>query len=262
MSTTGILDTLPIWTLFPIAILIGALSVELGCRVARNRRRRYPNEAEAPAAPVVAATLGLLAFMLAFTFGIAAARFEERRQAVLAEANAISTAYLRGAMLPEPMATDSRNLLREYVDVRLAAAEPGKTAEAISKSEALHRRLWAQALAAAEKEKSVITSMFAQSLNDVINLHERRLIAGLHSRVPGAIWLGLYTLLLLSMVVLGYYEGIAGTRRSLAVFGLVLAFAAVLVLITDLDRPGQGMLEVSQQSMVDVRKSMTMSTTP
>ena len=65
------------------------------------------------------------------------------------------------------------------------------------------------------------------------------------------------------MAVLGYYEGIAGTRRSLAVFGLVLAFAAVLVLITDLDRPGQGMLEVSQQSMVDVRKSMAaMSTTP
>ena len=62
--------------------------------------------------------------------------------------------------------------------MRLAAADPGKTAEAISKSEALHRRLWAQAMAAAEKEKSVITSMFAQSLNDVINLHERRLIAG------------------------------------------------------------------------------------
>ena len=263
MSTAGILDALPIWTVFPITVVIGALSVELGCRVARSRKRRHPNEAEAPAAPIVAATLGLLAFMLAFTFGIAAARFEERRQVVLSEANAISTAYLRGALLPEPMATDSRNLLREYVDVRLAAADPAKTDEAISKSEALHRRLWAQAVAATQKERSAISSLFAQSLNEVINLHERRLIAGLYSRVPGAIWLGLYSLFVLSMGVLGYHDGSAGTRRSLAVFGLIVAFATVLVLITDLDRPGQGMLRVSQQSMIDVRKSMAAtSTTP
>src|SRR5512138_487946 len=121
MQTNGFLDAFPIWTLFPITLVIGVLSVEVGCRVAKYRRQRHQNETEAPAAPIVAATLGLLAFILAFTFGMAASRFEERRQAVLAEANAISTTYLRAAMLPQPMAADSRNLLQEYVDVRLAA---------------------------------------------------------------------------------------------------------------------------------------------
>jgi hypothetical protein len=205
----------------------------------------------------VAATLGLLAFMLAFTFGMAASRFEERRQAVLAEANAISTTYLRGALLPEPMATDSRNMLREYVEVRLAAADPAKTAALIAKSEELHNRLWAQALAAAQKERSPMTSLFMQSLSDVINMHGKRVMASFYSRVPTAIWLGLYSLFVLSMMVMGYHEGIAGTRRSVAVYVLVVAFSTVLVLITDLDRPGQGLLRVNQQSMHDVRESMT-----
>jgi len=254
-----VLDALPLWALFPFTLVVGLLAVELGCRVARYRKRRHQNDTEAPVAPIVAATLGLLAFILAFTFGMAASRFEERRQSVLLEANAISTTYLRGAVLPEPMATDSRNLLREYVDVRLTAADPQKTAEAIAKSEDLHRRLWTQAVAAAQKEKSPMTSSFMQSLNDVINLHEKRLIASMYGRVPGAIWLGLYLLLALAMFVMGYHEGIAGTRRSLAVIVMVVAFSAVLVLIADLDRPGEGRLQVSQQAMLDARKSMSAS---
>ena len=257
MQINTVLDAFPLWSLFPLTLVIGLLAVELGCRVARYRKRRHQDETEAPVAPIVAATLGLLAFILAFTFGMAASRFEERRQSVLLEANAVNTSYLRGAVLPEPMATDSRNLLREYVDVRLAGADPRKTAEAITKSEELHRRLWAQAVAAAQKERSPMTSSFMQSLNDVFNLHEKRLMASLYSRVPGAIWLGLYSLLALAMMVMGYHEGIAGTRRSLAVIVMVVAFSAVLVLIADLDRPGEGRLQVSQQAMLDARKSMS-----
>jgi hypothetical protein len=49
---------------------------------------------------LVGATLGLLAFILAFTFGLAAARFDTRRQVVLDEANAIGPTYLRAACFP------------------------------------------------------------------------------------------------------------------------------------------------------------------
>jgi hypothetical protein len=63
--------------------------------------------------------LGLLAFLLAFTFGMAASRFELRRELVLDEANAIGTAYLRAALVPEPHRTEIRTFLRDYVDSRL-----------------------------------------------------------------------------------------------------------------------------------------------
>src|SRR5215471_17847627 len=131
MESSGLFDPLPLWTLFPITLIAGLLAVELGCRVATRRKQRAKEKTEAPVAPTVAAALGLLAFMLAFTFGMAASRFEERRQTVLAESNAINSTYLRAGMLQEPMASNSRKLLREYVDVRLAGTDPDKTAQSI-----------------------------------------------------------------------------------------------------------------------------------
>ena len=261
MLPNRLLDSLPIWTLFPISLIIGLVSVEIGYRVARSRRLGNQKETEAPVAPIVGATLALLAFMLAFTFGMAASRFEERRQAVLLESNAIGSSYLRAELLPQPMSANSRNLLREYVNVRLDGADPAKTAQSISRSEEIHRRLWSEAVSAAQKQPSPMVSLFMQSLTDVINVHQKRLMVGVYSRVPSAIWVGLYVLLVLAMLVMGYYEGISGTRRSLAVIGMVLAFSAVLVLITDLDRPGQGMLQVSQQSLVDLRESFAATST-
>jgi hypothetical protein len=237
-------------------LVIGLISVEFGRRVARLWRQRAKDKAEAPAAPVVAATLGLLAFLLAFTFGMAASRFEERKQAALSEANAIQTSYLRAAMLPEPMSAESRKLLRDYLEARLAGARPDQFQQAAAKSEELQKQLWSQAVAAAQKERSPMTSLFTQALNDVISLHEKRIIAAVHNRVPGAIWVGLYLLLVIAMAVMGYYEGTSGMIRSLAVFGMVIAFSAVFGLIGDLDRPGQGLLQVNQQSMLDVQRSM------
>ena len=58
--------------------------------------------------------LGLLALMIGFTFFMALTRFEARREAVLNEANAISTTALRARLLPEPHRTESLKLLREY----------------------------------------------------------------------------------------------------------------------------------------------------
>jgi hypothetical protein len=257
MEKTGLLDPFPLWTILPITVGLALLSVELGYRFAHNRQLRAQDEKESPVGGMVGATLGLLAFMLAFTFGLAGSRFEDRRQIVLSEANAIGTTYLRAAMLPEPMRTEAQNLLRDYVDVRLEGVQqPGNLEQAIARSEELQNRLWSLAVAAAEKDRSPITGLFVQSLNEVIDLHATRVMAGVRSRVPAVIWIVLYLLAFLSMVILGYHAGLANSRRSIAVVALILGFSLVLVLIADLDRPGQGMLHVSQQAMIDLRRSM------
>ena len=256
MQVTELLDLLPLWSILPLTILISLLSVELGYRLAGYRLRQSQEEKESPVGGMVGGTLGLLAFMLAFTFGLAGSRFEDRRQVVLSEANAIGTTYLRAAMLPEPMRTEGRNLLREYVDVRLEAVQSGKVNEAIVKSEELQNKLWSQAVAATEKDRSPITGLFVASLNEVIDLHATRVMAGLRSRVPGVIWIVLYLLAILTMVIIGYHSGMVHSRRSIATIVLVLGFSSVLYLIADLDRPGQGTLRVSQQSMIDLRNSM------
>src|SRR5262245_48849035 len=146
MESTGLLDPFPLWSILPLTVVFGLAAFEFGFRVAHYRQQQHQEEKESPVGGLVAGTLGLLAFMLAFTFGLAGSRFEERRQVVLSEANAIGTSYLRAEMLPEPMRTEVKNLLREYVDVRLEGVQQGKLDQAMAKSEELHARLWAQAV--------------------------------------------------------------------------------------------------------------------
>ena len=251
----GLLDPFPLWTILPLTVAVALLAVEVGYHFARRRQQPSSEEKESNLGGMVGGLLGLLAFMLAFTFGLAGSRFEARREIVLSEANAIGTTYLRGALLPEPMGTDARNLLREYVDIRLEGVQQNKVNEAIAKSEQLHERLWSTAVAAVQKERSPTTNLFVTSLNEVIDLHSTRLMR-VRSRVPAIIWIVLFVLMILTTVMIGYQQGLSGSKRSLGVIALVLGFSTVLYLIADLDRPGKGMLQVSQQAMIDLRRSM------
>ena len=78
------------------------MSIFLGYRIGSYHRKHSDNKDDAPIGSVVGATLGLLAFMLAFTFGISASRFDMRKQLLLDEVNAIGTEFLRTDFLVEP----------------------------------------------------------------------------------------------------------------------------------------------------------------
>ena len=93
MHYAGPLDLLPIWGVFLATVAVVLLAVEGGFRLGQYRRRRSEQEDRPPVGEMVAATLALLAFMLAFTFGLAASRFDVRRGLVIDEANAIGTTY-------------------------------------------------------------------------------------------------------------------------------------------------------------------------
>ena len=249
-----LLDSLPLWGFLCATVAIVFLAVEVGFRVGRYRQRQSEAEKETAVGAIAGATLGLLAFVLAFTFGLAASRFEDRRQMVVKESNAIGTCWLRAGLLPTPHGDAARKLLRDYVDVRLHAAQSGNFDEAMTKADELHRSLWTEATDAAGKDPhSIVTGLFIQSLNEVIDVHSERILISVRSRIPAAVWLGLYFVTAFAMLALGYHEGLTSSRRSLAAFALVLAFSAVMLLIADLDRPREGMLQVSQQAMMDLR---------
>jgi hypothetical protein len=256
MSTEP-LDVVPLWGLFLSSVVILWLALEAGYRIGRWRHERIADEKELPVGAMVASILGLLALVLGFTFSLAASRFDARRMAVLEESNAIGTTYLRARLLPEPQRTELARLLREYVDVRVRGTQEGQTAEAITRSEYLHEMLWTQASAAAEKDTgSIMTGLFIQSLNEVIDLHAKRVLVGTRSRIPVVIWAGLFGLATLGMTAVGYQAGLSATRRSPAMLALVLCFAVVLLLIADLDRGQDGLLRVGQHSLVDLQRSM------
>src|SRR5262245_8168181 len=125
----GLFDALPLWAVFVATVALVLVAVDVGYRLGSLRRSASAPEKEAPVGAMVGATLGLLAFLLAFTFGFAAELYQGKRAVLLEEANAIGTAYLRADFLPEP--ATARRLFREYVDIRLAAAQTGQVDTAI-----------------------------------------------------------------------------------------------------------------------------------
>ena len=253
---TTFVDLLPLWGLFLTVVSLVLAAIEGGFRLGSYRHRQSSGEKEAPVGAMVAATLGLLAFMLAFTFDMAASRFDTRKQLVLDEANAIGTTYLRTSMLPE-RGDEIRALLRSYVDVRLDAIRSGRVAEQILQSEDIQAQLWSVATALGLRHPdSIVVGLFVASLNEVIDLHAKRVTAGLRNRIPGAIWLALLMMATLSLAAMGYHAGLVGTIRSLAIVVVAVSFSAVIVLIADLDRPQEGSLTVSQQALIDLRQSM------
>jgi hypothetical protein len=257
MVSRNILDVLPLWGVYLVTALLSLLAIELGYQLGRIWQRRSHVDKEGPVGALSGATLGLLAFLLAFIIGMAMTRFDARRLLVVDEANAIGTTYLRAGFLDEPIRGESRALLREYVDVRIQANALDRLAEARIRAEQIHAELWSRAeVVARENPDSPIVALYIETLNDLIDIHAKRIAAITSSRIPGSIWLGVYFVVILTMALVGLQSSYSERLNWLAVLLLLLVFAAVLTLIVDLDRPWQGLLRVSQQALLDLQAQL------
>jgi hypothetical protein len=257
MGLYYLIDRFPLLMLFTATTLIASLSYECGFRAGNWRSRRPVPENEVVVRLMVGSMLALLTFILGFTFWLAASHFDSARQALLNEANAIRTSYLRADLLPEPHRTEIRNLLREYVDIRLEGARSGNIQQAIDRSEKLHAQIWSQTIASREKVSSpIFTGYFIQSLNDVIALHTRRLTVGREFRIPPTIWIVLYLIMPLAAASIGFHGGLTGPSRPLVAVAFIVIISVVLTLIADLDSPRIGTLRVRQQALADLQNMM------
>ncbi len=200
--------------------------------------------------------LGLLALLLAFTFGMAGERFDWRKTLLVEEANAIGTSWLRADLLPEPQATQARQVLRAYTQARLDLAVSSTRAAAITRSEKLQSELWGITRDAAAAAPTPTVALFVAAVNEVIDMHGRRVQAALRNRIPPTIFATLFGVAVLVLAASGYASGLTREKNVLASLLLALVLAVVITLILDLDRPFEGLLTVSQQAMVDVLTSM------
>jgi hypothetical protein len=263
MPDALLLDIVPLWGLFLATSVVILLSQESGYRLGQARGRHTVKESDSPLGGMVGAQLGLLAFLLAFTFGLATSRYDARRTVLLDEANAIGTLYLRTSMLPDAQRVTVRGLVREYVDIRVAALQDGSLSAALRRSEELHERLWSEAVtSAAHDPHSIQIGLFVEALNEVIDLHSERVTAGLRSRIPTMVWVVLLAVTVLSFMAMGYQAGLTRSSRSPASLVVALTFAAVFLLVVDLDRPGEGLLRVSQQPLIELQNSMKVVAQP
>jgi hypothetical protein len=230
---------------------------EVGFRIGRWYQERTPGEQEGPTGMLVGSILALLAFLLAVTMGMAADRFDARRANVLAEANDIGTTYLRAGYLPEPASSRIRELLREYVPLRIVVTDSTDIQADIARSVEIHGQIWAIAQDVARTtDQGDLVALFIESLNDTIGIHEARVTAGLYARVPETILLLLIGGSALSLGMVGYSAGLTRRRSMLSAVVLIIALGAVIMIVVDLDRPREGFIQVSQQPLLDLQQQI------
>jgi hypothetical protein len=238
-----------------------ALAIEAGYRIGR----RSTGPAAAAAKPHIDAIqtsmLGILALLLAFTLSLALQRFDNRSEAVVAEANAIGTASLRAQLLPAQVRGEVEGLLRQYLDLRVEAGavtlvDRAERAALLKKTLGIQTALWAYAMQAAEIDPNAVRSgLFIESLNDLIDNQGKR-EAALNRHVPEAVLLLLYATFLMAGAIVGYAAGVAGHRPSLATHVMVALIVVLVFIILDLDRPRRGLIRVSQASLLELQAAI------
>ena len=243
-------------------VLMGVLLVaeELGFRLKGKMRPGSDSIEIADIALILGAVMTLLALLLGFTYAMSQARFETRRELVVEEANAIGTTYLRAKALPEPRSSQIQELLRQYLALRVEITikiddTPEKIREIDNRSKQLHSLIWSHASALARESPNAITSIFLQALNEMIDLHSKRL-AAFRNRVPFSIYLVLLIVSIITLWLVGYYFGRRQRGRILTTV-VVLLLASVMWLIMDLDQPTRGSIKASQQSLIELHQDLS-----
>ena len=257
------LDQLPLGIVFLISAIGQIAFIELGFRYGVSQQGKGRKAQLAQVRALMGASLGLLAFMLAFTFSAAQQHFEERTRAYMLEVSAMDSAYRGADLLGDDHRIQAQDLLHHFADLRVRLSKAVRTDEfdtviaLVRESERVHDVLWAIAETSMEDAgDGEDPGIFAQSVLAMVNAHDARLQAALFNRISPVIWLTLFAMALLSMVITGYQAGLTGTRSRLATWTLAITFAGVMTLITDLDRPNMTLFSVDQQLMVELQNRM------
>ena len=241
-----------------VLLLSMALAMELGHRLGLRSKGSTNEATRDHISGIQSSILGILALLLGFTFSLSLQRFDSRSEAVVEEANAIGTAYLRVQLLPAAMRTEVRALMRDYLDLRvqasvLTAVDRTERQDLLAKAGRAQDALWGYAVQALEVDPNAYTpALFAESVNQLIDNFGKR-DAALSRHVPEVVLLLLYGTFLMTGAIVGFSTGIAGHRPSLVSYVLVALIVVLVFIILDLDRPRRGLIEVSQKSLRDLQ---------
>lgn len=246
--------SLPEWLSFAVTVLFVLLSYEVGYKFGTRRRLKPGENPDSAAGALSGTTLGLLAFMLAFSFNGASSHHDLRKKLLIDEANAIRTAYQQSVALPEPYRAEVHGLLQEYLNLRVNALNlsPEELKKAFMRTKVIQDELWAAAIKLEQtKEGTPLADKFAESLSKIFDSHVSRVDAAFHARIPGIIWIVLFSLTFITMSMMGYRVGLSGARSLFIEVSTALAFSAVLIVIIALDQP-LSMLKINPAPLADV----------
>jgi len=246
-----------------LALFAGMLALlAIGRRLGLRRLAADADGARAGVGAVEGSVFGLMGLLIAFTFSGASSRFEGRRQLIVAEANAIGTAWLRLELLPQSAAVALRERFRSYLDSRLAVygdvSDTESTNATLARAAELQNEIWTSAVSACrEPGMQQATMLLLPALNEMIDVTTARTMA-MEFHQPLIVFAVLFAFALASSLLAGY--GLAGGSRPswLHMVGFAAITALAIFVILDLEYPRLGFIRIdpADRVLIELRASM------
>jgi hypothetical protein len=255
-----LLYSTPSWQLAIALFVILQGGMFGGFLLGKNAARHGEEESGAADSAVKGAVAGLAALLLAFSFSLAAGRYDTRSTLTVREANSIRNTWLRADLLEEPTRGRMQQLLRDYLDARLKYLGTGfdqaQIAISLTASQQLQQQIW-QLIS----EQSRIhtqqgnVSTVVPAVTEMIDAGAA-IDASYSNTVPPVVLVLLFGAIIFTGLLVGHSFGRAGRRHVLTATVFALLVTLVVSVILDLDRPRRGVIRENIGPLENLRLTM------
>lgn len=241
-----------------VLIAAGLLALLFGAFFAGRAMGRASDSDQTHLGVIQGASLGILGLLVGFSFSGAMGRFGDRREIIVHEANAVSTAWMRVQMLSDGPRGELREQLLLYTRARLELFE-ARSDEEFVRAEAhvqdVQDGLWLRACDAVGDSHS-LRELILPPLNEAFDARSER-NASARSHIPAAVVVALVLSAMLSTAMISYGQRKRGAPLLYPAIGLVVLIGTVIWVTIDLDFPRSGLVQVSDRPLRELLQQMT-----
>ena len=255
------------FVLLTVGIAVGLflgmlLSLELGRRLGIRQIAKRGKAAQAGVGVVDSAVYALLSLLIGFSFSGAASRFDNRRELIVREVNAISSGWQYLDLLPPDSRATLRDELRHFVDELLALyasdQNTGRNQRDRARIMAGQDDIWTHAVAACldprgERARVLLLPALTQMFDSV---EEERLARRMHP--PPIVFVMLALTALSAASFAGYSMASGEARNWIYIIGMTATVSIATYVIVELEFPRLGIVRVTtfDEALVELRETM------
>jgi hypothetical protein len=245
----------PIWVF--IVSLIALLLADMTGAYFSEKRPELSETEKNVLGVILTGVLTLYAVIIGFSFSMATARYDQRKNYEEAEANAIGTEYLRLGLLAPADAKRARSMMKSYLDNRIlfyTTRDERRLDHIDSATAQLQSELWSIVEGPSAAQPTPVAAAIVTGMNDVLN-SQSYTQAAWWNRIPVAAWGLIVAISLCCCVLYGFYA----TRNSGKVLfvSLPVILAITFFLLADLDSPRGGVILVRPQNLLSLSASLS-----
>ena len=260
----NVLAGFPLWAQSVLVLGVLLAAIEAGFWLGEHRRGTEKDPDKIVTRDLaVSGMLALLGLVIAFTYSFSMSRSDMRKQAVIVEANALSTAFLRADTALEPARSALKEALYQYALTRVLVhadiESDEKARRAVARTLQAQARIWPvtrEVLASTTPDVFKVSIM--HSINDVLDAHTKRWAFGF-DQLPFMVRAMVLMTAASSLALAAYNAALGGTLYRFRLYLFAVVIATVLMIIVDFDEPLRGLIQTNEASLIMAIQEMEAS---